>query len=287
MCQPGKYGLSVGNKSMQIHIVVELLTSRKRWWNMKWKKILAPKQTVKLYLTCSQLWEIFFGCQLKKPVFPENHVMLVINYFDNQVTRTEKCKQISKRKQNAYVFFSCISLSLFLSHISGLDWEEISMLKSMLLKKIKPCFWLAGNTAVNQLEAMLELPCEITWLLTWILLVCVNLHTKLSTGNIFIIHHDDVIKWKHFPRYWPFVRGIHRFPVNSPHKTSDAELWCFLWSAPELSKQWWGWWFKTLYRVHHDVIVMSSSLFWIRLSTSAATATLFANNRKHQQEVAH
>ena len=20
--------------------------------------------------------------------------------------------------------------------------------------------------------------------------------------------HDDVIKWKHFPRYWPFVRGM-------------------------------------------------------------------------------
>ena len=30
--------------------------------------------------------------------------------------------------------------------------------------------------------------------------------------------HDDVIKWKHFPRYWPFVLGIHRSPVNSPHK---------------------------------------------------------------------
>ena len=30
--------------------------------------------------------------------------------------------------------------------------------------------------------------------------------------------HDDVIKWKHFPRYWPFVRGIHRSPVNSLHK---------------------------------------------------------------------
>ena len=27
--------------------------------------------------------------------------------------------------------------------------------------------------------------------------------------------HDDVIKWNHFPRYWPFVRGIHRSPVNS------------------------------------------------------------------------
>ena len=30
--------------------------------------------------------------------------------------------------------------------------------------------------------------------------------------------HDDVIKWKHFPRYWPFVWGIHRCPVNSPQK---------------------------------------------------------------------
>ena len=26
--------------------------------------------------------------------------------------------------------------------------------------------------------------------------------------------HDDVIEWKHFPRYWPFVRGIHRSPVE-------------------------------------------------------------------------
>ena len=27
---------------------------------------------------------------------------------------------------------------------------------------------------------------------------------------------DDVIKWKHFPRYWAFVQGIHRWP--SPQK---------------------------------------------------------------------
>ena len=35
----------------------------------------------------------------------------------------------------------------------------------------------------------------------------------LNTPN-----YDDVIKWKHFPRYWHFVQGIHRFPMNSPHK---------------------------------------------------------------------
>ena len=26
------------------------------------------------------------------------------------------------------------------------------------------------------------------------------------------------MKWKHFPRCWSFVRGIHRSPVNSTHK---------------------------------------------------------------------
>ena len=36
--------------------------------------------------------------------------------------------------------------------------------------------------------------------------------SRQSTGQ-----HDDVIKWKHVPRHWPFVQGIHRSPVNSPH----------------------------------------------------------------------
>ena len=44
--------------------------------------------------------------------------------------------------------------------------------------------------------------------------------------------HYDVFKWIHFPRYWPFVRGIHRSPVDSLTKSSDEEIWGFLWSAP-------------------------------------------------------
>ena len=39
-----------------------------------------------------------------------------------------------------------------------------------------------------------------------------------NASNLFATSHDNVIKWKHFPRYWPFVRGIHRSPVNSVHK---------------------------------------------------------------------
>ena len=40
----------------------------------------------------------------------------------------------------------------------------------------------------------------------------------LWTTYAYISCHDDVTKWKHFSRYRPFVRGIHRSPVNPPHK---------------------------------------------------------------------
>ena len=35
-------------------------------------------------------------------------------------------------------------------------------------------------------------------------------------------NHDGIIKWKHFPYYWPFVRGIYMWPMDSPHKNE----WC-------------------------------------------------------------
>ena len=45
----------------------------------------------------------------------------------------------------------------------------------------------------------------------------VRMHVT-STSIVTFFSDDDVIKWKHLPRYWPFVRGIHRSPVKSPHK---------------------------------------------------------------------
>ena len=42
--------------------------------------------------------------------------------------------------------------------------------------------------------------------------------TNVDVIDLVYSLHDGVIKWKHFPPYWPFVRGMHRWPVNSPHK---------------------------------------------------------------------
>ena len=71
-------------------------------------------------------------------------------------------------------------------------------------------------------------------------------------------HHDDVIKWKHFPRYWPFVWGIHRSPVNSPHKGQWRGALMFT-----LICAWINGWVNNLeagdlrpYHAHFDVIAM-------------------------------
>ena len=66
-----------------------------------------------------------------------------------------------------------------------------------------------------------------------------------------IQNHDNVIKWKYFPRYWPFVRGIHRYPVNSPHKGQWRGTLMFSFDLrlnKRSSKQSWGWWLETLSR---------------------------------------
>ena len=57
-----------------------------------------------------------------------------------------------------------------------------------------------------------------------------HLHGVASIKDTFLLH-DDVIKWKHFPRYWPFVWGIPRWIPRT--KSSHAELWCFLLFASE------------------------------------------------------
>ena len=71
--------------------------------------------------------------------------------------------------------------------------------------------------------------------------------------------HNDV-KCKHFPRYWPFLRGIHRSPVNSPHKSQWRGALMF-----SLICAWINGWVNNCeaadlrrHRTHYDVTVMIS-----------------------------
>ena len=76
--------------------------------------------------------------------------------------------------------------------------------------------------------------------------------------NAFHGLHNDVMKCEHFSHYWPLVRGIHRSPVNSPHKGQ--------WRGPLLLClicAWTNGWVNTRgagdlrrFRAHYDVTVM-------------------------------
>ena len=76
---------------------------------------------------------------------------------------------------------------------------------------------------------------------------------RKSEDGILMCYHD-VIKWKHFARYWPFVRGIQRHRWIPRTKITDAELWCFLWSDDWVNNGAAG--DLRRYRAHFDVSVM-------------------------------
>ena len=64
---------------------------------------------------------------------------------------------------------------------------------------------------------------------------CWALASVNTLASVNILTHDDVIKWKYFPRYWPFVREILLSPVESPHKcqrrvASMFSLMCVFWA---------------------------------------------------------
>ena len=86
------------------------------------------------------------------------------------------------------------------------------------------------------------------------------------------LENDDAIKWKHFPRYWPFVWGIHRSPVNSPHKGQwrGTLMFCFICALNIwLSKQSWRWWFETPSRsLWHPCNVIMQSGRWTYSGTA-------------------
>ena len=70
--------------------------------------------------------------------------------------------------------------------------------------------------------------------------------------------HNDVVKWKRFPRYWPFKRGINRSAVNSPHRSQWRGALMFSLICARIK----GWVNNRKagdlrrHRAHYDVIVM-------------------------------
>ena len=134
-------------------------------------------------------------------------------------------------------------LGLKLNHVSKRGLMSAMMLlvcyppNSILLSELRCWYW----SSIYQFKMM---------------------HFKLCLSSC------DIIKWKHFPRYWPFVRGTHRWPVKSPHKvTRSFGVFFDLRLNKRLRKQSYGWWpdspSRSLWR-HCDDKVMVMFDIWKR-----------------------
>ena len=105
----------------------------------------------------------------------------------------------------------------------------------------------------------------LTWMFWWVVtfmwLYAITVKNDVNATKrwtVKCVFHDDVIKWKHFPRYWPFVRGVHRSPVNSPHKDQWRGALMFSLICVSIN----GWVNNheagglRRYRAHYDITVM-------------------------------
>ena len=126
-------------------------------------------------------------------------------------------------------------------------YQTSTLLSDNLTKAAFACPSLGQSTNSNVLPLM--------WKHYIIVSVAFTLNGFLLRS---LLQHDDVIKWKHFPRNWPFVRGIHRSTVNSPHKDQWRGALMFSLICARIN----GWVNNReagdlrRHRGHYDVIVM-------------------------------
>ena len=106
----------------------------------------------------------------------------------------------------------------FFTYFGVLNGPKIGPLGPMFHTPLKVlAMSMRNNTNVKPVHTFWESDHSPQFLLT----LGSKMDQKMGLWGPFCTHlwnHDDVIKWKNFPRFWPLVRGIHRSPMNSPHK---------------------------------------------------------------------
>ena len=88
--------------------------------------------------------------------------------------------------------------------------KTITQINAALLSIVS---WMTQRKRLKNVEVLIKL--TIFSLKKVVSFQLIDFYAAIDTATCI---HDDVIRWKHFPCYWSFVRGIHRSPVNSPHK---------------------------------------------------------------------
>ena len=93
---------------------------------------------------------------------------------------------------------------------------------------------------------------------------------------------DVVIKWKHFPRYWPFVRVIYLSPMNSPYKGRWLGALIFslicAWTNDCVNNRDAG--YLICHRAHYDATVMRCGAIKFRTQITSCDGIFYLYPRK-------
>ena len=140
-----------------------------------------------------------------------------------------------------------------------LGWLEWLQFMGIITDQALAWFWYVINTMpARAIDYRIHYENrDITvWWVCWCILHLTQ-EIPLCIRNIY--SHDDVIKWKQFPRYRPFLWGIEWSPVNSPHKGKWRRALMF-----SLICAWINSWVNIRqsgdlrrHQAHYDVIVMT------------------------------
>ena len=144
--------------------------------------------------------------------------------------------------------FNNLKLRQLIPHSPGVLWEFKGCLWRYICHRVSVCDNATGvffdcyrRDPIKRYNKLPHKYAFVDWHLFWstmhdLIDIVVSIHRSMITVTSkrrcpqqsstwtgcakakILLEHDDVIKWKHFPRYRPLVRGIHRSPVNSPHK---------------------------------------------------------------------
>ena len=158
-----------------------------------------------------------------------------------------------------HVFIPCF-FGVFINFLSEfLKRRQHRIWQVLKNKDIYICIWYCKIHNIPQLQTLCEILKSQNAQVAYIHILSKGLWRyvkpwKFASKSV----HDDLIKWKHFPRYWPFVRGIHWPPVNSPYKGQWRGALMF-----SLICAWINGWVNNReagdlrrYRAHYDVILM-------------------------------
>ena len=126
------------------------------------------------------------GCLLNEIVLPSSITMMTCSYIKMSVRYILSSVWVRLSIFSALSIIQYVGLCVFSLPISLVMIERIYILCLIIIIKSE----------------------------VWTITHCLGLGHETMVSAVCL----SIFLWKYFPRYWPFVRGIHRSPVNSPHK---------------------------------------------------------------------